>query len=75
MPAVIPEGQITALICRYYTGRLGHEMPLNQGLLTLAHGCANIFNDLQSLKMKPNKNHTFYLAFSDNSWMNYSELL
>jgi hypothetical protein len=31
---------------------------------------AAIFNDCKSLKMKPNKNHAFCLACSDNSGMN-----
>jgi hypothetical protein len=42
--------------------------------VSAAQGCAAIFDDCKSLKMKPYKNHIFCLARSDHSWMNYSEL-
>jgi hypothetical protein len=42
--------------------------------VSAAQGCAAIFDDCKSLKMKPYKNHIFCLARSDHSWMNESEL-
>jgi hypothetical protein len=43
--------------------------------VALAQGGAKILDDCKSLKMKPAKNDIFWMACSDGSWMNYSELL
>ncbi|HKX57094.1 MAG TPA: hypothetical protein VJN01_13375, partial [Xanthomonadales bacterium] len=64
------------IVCEFSARAQAHRSSRleNQEIPTLfgasaAQGCAAIFNDRRSLKMKLNKNHIFYWAYSENARM------